>query len=336
MGTPDVSGLPRGWAPVIRKAVSRDVEQRYDTAGELVSALRNGDVPRRRSFLAASLMGAAVVLGGGLLWAGAPEPAPLPTVQSYPVSPATIPKAYVSMTDAEKLAFVDESVRRLSMVMAGREYGIPPDVRTAILQRVDKYAARIGTGVRSGPTEDLRYVLARGHESAPVIGESFRELNLPPFVGLYIAWIESEYRDEARSPMGSRGVFQMLPQTAALYSAAPEQLDSLETAAPLAARYIKDGTREFENDRMGMAMSVVAYNRGFGEVKRYLAEVKVLRDEEAEQRFWAMATNPYPDSPVAVESRRYMITFFAAAVIGENPAVFGIAGAPLTESAQRH
>jgi hypothetical protein len=234
------------------------------------------------------------------------------------------------MTEAERLAFVDERARAVSRMLAGREYRFPPDARAAVKRQVDLYAARVGTGETRFGREDLAFVFERGRRTAPEIAPAFARAGVPLVIALYLPMIESEFRTDEVSSMGARGMFQLLPTTGARYGAVPDDLDSVERSADVAARHFRDCMDEFARDRMGNALALAAYNMGARDIRRYLDEVAVLDDEEAELRFWSLASNSGFDGIDNRESPRYITAFFAAAVVGENPAAFGLRMRPLS------
>jgi membrane-bound lytic murein transglycosylase D len=215
-------------------------------------------------------------------------------------------------------------------MMCGRGLRFPPDLRANVKKRVDAYAARIGNGVTQGPKEDMRFVLARGRTWAPRLTRTFADEGVPQVVALYLPMIESAYDPNAVSPMGARGMFQMLPATARRYGADPDRLGEFDVAAPLAARYVRAGMDEFASDPMRVALAVAAYNRGPRDIRKYLSDVAVLDDAEAEARFWAFVSNTAFGGGEAAETPAYVSSFFAAAVVGENPGAFGLDTRPLS------
>ena len=238
------------------------------------------------------------------------------------------------MADGERIAFVDERARAVSVAMAGFEYRIPPDVRLGIKRAIDRYAAREGsTDPRIGH-DDVAAVLARGRSVAPLVRAAFERERVPVVVGLYLPMIESEYRTNETSSIGARGMFQMLPATGRKYGATEADLDSVDRAAPLAARYMRERMDEFAGDRMCVALSVAAYNLGPRDIAKYLDEVVVLDQDEAEERFWAAMAGSGFQTDEKGESSRYITQFFAAAIVGENPEAFGLAGPPLSRATE--
>jgi tRNA A-37 threonylcarbamoyl transferase component Bud32 len=340
-------GLPEAFGRAIARAVARDRADRYATAGAFAEDLRAAAEGRPLAAGTASdvapagargvskralglALGAALALGALGVWWALPS---APSDAASQAAGAAVSKPYAAMTDAERIAFVDERVRQVSRVMAGREYNMPPDVRLNVKRQVDRYAARVGNGVTRGGTgvgEDLIYVFDRGRRHAPHVASVFAGAGVPPMVGLYIATIESEFDPGAVSKMGARGMFQILPATAEKYGVPVEDLDDVGKAAPLAARYVKDRMADFGDDPMAIALSVAAYNRGPSSVQDYLDRVVVFDDAEAEQRFWSLVGTTRDGSPGVDEGTRYVILFFAAAVVGENPAAFGLEMRPLS------
>lgn len=339
----DVEGASPEVARVLERAMARDRDARFASAGQFARALREAvsvkpsgtrspltSAERRHLIPAVALLAVSGVIAFGSVYAlwQPSTPTAVPPAAAVPVTP--VAKRYVDMTDAEKVAFVDERARAISVLLDHREYRFPPDVRQSIKRAVDRYVARIGSTSTAIGKEDIGNVLARGRQHAPFLARTFAREGLPPVLGLYLPMIESEYRPDAVSSIGARGMFQMLPSTAANYGLTESELDSLERSGPVAARYLREQFEEFAGDRMGIALGLVAYNLGPKDVRAYLAEVVALDDAEAEMRFWAMAGNSGFDSIDNRETPKYIATFFAAAILGENPEAFGLTGPAMT------
>ncbi|MBK6426520.1 MAG: protein kinase [Blastocatellia bacterium] len=344
----DVEGASAEVARILEQAMARDREGRFRSAGDFARALReaaettpdSSHVPltsaeRRHLVPAVALLLVSGVVAFGSVYAlWRPWPSSEPTPGTSAAAPVRA-KQYADMTETEKLAFVDERARAVSVLLDGREYRFPPDVRQSIKRAVDRYAARIGSTSTTIGREDIDKVLARGRPHAPFLAETFEKEGLPPILGLYLPMIESEFRTDAVSSIGARGMFQMMPSTAAKYGISESELESVERSGPIAARYPREQFEEFSGDRMGIALGLVAYNLGPRDVRTYLAEVVALDDAEAEMRFWAMAGNSGFDSIDNRETPKYVTTFFAAAIVGENPEAFGFSGPAMTKTAGR-
>ncbi len=343
----DVEGASASISRVLERAMARDREARFRSAGDFARALREASeampdgshVPlttaeRRHLVPAVALLLVSAVVAFGSVYAMWWRPAPpLPAAET--TSPVAVSRRYADLTEAEKVAFVDERARAISVLLDGREYRFPPDVRQSIKRAVDRYAARIGSTSTAIGREDIDRVLARGRQHAPFLVATFGKEGLPSILGLYLPMIESEFRTDAVSSIGARGMFQMMPSTAAKYGFPESELESVERSGPIAARYLREQFEEFSGDRMGIALGLVAYNLGPRDVRTYLAEVVALDDAEAEMRFWAMAGNSGFDSIDNRETPKYVTTFFAAAIVGENPEAFGLSGPALTQAASR-
>lgn len=344
----DAGDVPASVAEVLERAMARDRSNRFDSAGEFARALRaaaaapgaNTSTPltqaeRRHLVPAVALMVVSgIVAFGSVYWLWKPTPA-VPLTPEAVVQSQVSSKSYAEMTESEKLAFVDDRARAVSVMLDRREYRFPPDVRQSIKRVVDRYAARAGSTSNEIGKDDIAVVLERGRRHAPFLAATFEREGLPTVLGLYLPMIESEFREDAVSSLGARGMFQMMPATAATFGVSASELDSTERSGPVAARYLRERFEEFSGDRMGIALGLVAYNRGPVDVRRYLAEVVALDDAEAEMRFWAMAGNSGFDSIDENETAKYVTTFFAAAIVGENPQAFGVAGPALTVAAGR-
>jgi hypothetical protein len=210
-------------------------------------------------------------------------------------------------------------------------------------------------------SSDLTSVLKRGSKNAAAINEEFTAQKIPSQVGLYVAMIESEFCPCIQSPIGALGMFQFTRLTAKEYG-----LQTLENATPanpddrcqpkLAARasgkYIRKMIDDiFGNDAVGLPMTIAAFNSGEGMRKRHIADVATLTKaprisfwvlidtrDKLREKFGASEDSDDEESSQTPayfkqfeqENVRYVPKFFAAAIIGENPADFGINIMPLS------
>ena len=255
------------------------------------------------------------------------------TVMALNVSAQTTQpgKLYEDMSRAERLVFVGEQARRIAREISGSEYEFTTDFEQDMLKVVTRYAQRIGkTGNERDPKTDLSVVMQRGQAVAPTVNAVFRARNVSPLVGLYLAWIESEYVNlDKPSPGGAIGMFQFLPATGARYGLSAADLLDVAKSADAAARYITDSMKAFEGDPMKEALAVLAYNRGAQKTSR---ELKLLLNEQNKRCSVCAITadRSKRDETFGAESAFYVPVFFAAAIIGENPQVFGLKAQPLS------
>jgi membrane-bound lytic murein transglycosylase D len=240
-------------------------------------------------------------------------------------------KQYEDMSRAERLGFVGEQARRIAREISGSEYEFTTDFEQDIQRFVTHYAQRIGKSRNErGPITDLRVVMQRGQSVAPTVNAVFRSRNVSPLVGLYLAWIESEYQNLATpSPGGALGMFQFLPSTGERYGLSVDDLMDVGKSADAAARYITDSIQVFNGDPMKEVLALLAYNRGEGKTSR---ELKVVVTEQNKRCSICALTAELSklDETFRGESVFYVPRFFAAAIIGENPQVFGLQGQPLS------
>ncbi len=91
--------------------------------------------------------------------------------------------------------------------------------------------------------------------------------------------------------------------------------------------------RDFGANGVGLSLAVLSYNQGEGKVKGEVSPRLNAGREEGD--FWSLMSNPraakLSDSLVQ-EGSKYVLTFYAAAIVGENPQAFALAGDPLSAS----
>lgn len=236
---------------------------------------------------------------------------------------ATVGKLYQQMNEEERYDFLDRKARQITRLMGNREYIFEREVLGYIKEYADGYARRTGNRVQQGWGKDTRVMFDRAVTYAPDIIAAFRQERVPVVLGLYIPVIETEYSPCLTSPVGAVGLFQFMPDTAKGYGVDPARRCDEKVMAPAAARYMKDRIREFGTDAMSVALSIAGYNRSPASVRRDLQDV--VDNKTNERSFWTLlARKQELDHFFQNENVKYVPKFFAAAIVGENPAVFGL------------
>jgi hypothetical protein len=155
--------------------------------------------------------------------------------------------------------------------------------------------------------------------------------NLPPQF-FYLAVQESGFDPYISGPPTSKGIakgmWQFIPETAIKYGLRlgpltdfrrPDPADdrhNWEKATSAAARYLKD---IYRTDAQASALLVMAsYNWGEDKVIRL---IRSMPADPRERNFWRLLNN-YRDK-LPQETYDYVFYIFSAAVIGENPRLFG-------------
>jgi len=275
-----------------------------------------------------------------------PTPAPTAPPREFDVSidetnlsdeiterPVGTPRLYKSLSDEEKREFIKARAARIAIMMGKRPYALTPDALEYIKFWLEAFAARVGnnrTGLWRG---DTRFILQRGSVHAPVIIHAFKENRVPPVIGLYIPFIETEYTNiQSNNAAGAAGLFQFLGPTAEHYGVPSSERTDVAKMAPAAARYFRDNIMSFGDDSMSVALAIAGYNRAPESVKRDLRNVlSAANNEDKERNFWTLIANQGKlDQFFQNENKNYVPRFFAAAILGETPWAFGIEMRPLS------
>jgi transglycosylase-like protein with SLT domain len=240
-------------------------------------------------------------------------------------------RLYQQMTREERSAFVASAARRIAREMSGSDYDFTPAFEEDIQQAINQYARRIGHGNDDRWAKgDVRFAFERGHAHAPALMAAFQAHKVSPLIALYLPMIESEFMNlQSPNAMGSIGMFQFLPKTGERYGLSAQDLLDVNKSADAAARYIVDSLEKFKDDPMKEALALLAYNRGAGATARDLK--LLINDQNKQCSICALsAQRSKLDDTFRSESVFYVPRFFAAAIVGENPEVFGLQMRPLS------
>ncbi|HSF14198.1 MAG TPA: LysM peptidoglycan-binding domain-containing protein [Vicinamibacteria bacterium] len=139
----------------------------------------------------------------------------------------------------------------------------------------------------------------------------FAEEGLPRDL-VYLAMIESGFKDRALSRAGARGIWQFISATGHLYGLRQDfwiddRFDP-EKATRAAARHLRDLMEEFDDWYLAMA----AYNAGARRVHRAIAQT-------GSRDFWTISAR----RRLPRETRSYVPLILAAVVIAKDPVAYG-------------
>ncbi|CAN5802634.1 hypothetical protein BH23GEM6_BH23GEM6_15800 [soil metagenome] len=160
--------------------------------------------------------------------------------------------------------------------------------------------------------------LKRSGRYEGMIRGKLRERGMPEDL-LYLSMIESGFNPNARSKAQAVGLWQFIADTGRRYglrvdSYVDERRDP-EKSTDAALHYLQDLHRMFGSWNLAAA----AYNTGEGRVARIMREeTGATRGEDAD--FWRIR------SRLPSETREYVPLMFAAALIGKEPAKYGMDG----------
>ena len=287
-------------------------------------------LPRRYSWqLLVLVMVLVAAIAGSILYRRSETSEPALSVGA---ATATSGKLYSQMKEAEQLDFVDQQEQRISMMMGDRPVKLNGEAVRVIKSYLDRYADRDRASADLG-SASINDVYARARPYVPLIARSFAARKVPIIIGIYLPVVESAYRNCYENTIGAKGLFQFLPQTADRYGVARQDMCDVEKMTPAAAHYIADSMAELGEDSQSMTLVLLSYNRGAESVRNNLRQ---LRDaENYERNFWTLfAHRDELDDAFRNEGAHYVPSFFAAAIIGENPQNFGLPQPPLSRLAE--
>lgn len=253
--------------------------------------------------------------------------------QSYRERRAELERRYQELVDALGI-YSDggrkdhQLVYRVAHRFGESEVNVPREFVDEVLRHIQRWK-------RSGELEDA-IARAAEHSYGERIAEVMLDNDLPPEF-FYLALQESRLKVEAVGPETrfgfAKGMWQFLPSTGREYGLQPgplvgqripDPLDDrhdFEKATRAAAQYLYD---IYTTDAQASGLLVIAsYNWGQTNILRL---IRSLPETPRERNFWNLLTN-YRDR-VPRETYGYVFNIVAAAVIGEDPALFGFDFAP--------
>jgi len=331
---------------IVDKCLCKEVSGRYRTVSELLADLKTAReqlaeqptahetsgsrlTTRLSPRLIAPILGVALLLAiaiaGTLLYrraATTPPPAATQTSEARPV------KLYSQMKERERFDFIAEQEQRISSMMGERPVKLDESAVRFIKSYVDYYASRMN-GPSDQESGSMRAVYERAPPYVPLIARAFAARKVPVIIGIYLPVIESGYRPCSESQFGAKGLYQFIPSTAQGYGVSREEMCDAEKMTPAAAHYIADRMAELGEDSQSVTLVLLSYNRGAEWVRDSLRQVR--GKENYARNYWTLLANRESlDEPFRKETERYVPSFFAAAIVGENPQVFGLKTLPLS------
>ncbi len=214
-------------------------------------------------------------------------------------------------------------ILRVARLFGECEIKMPGGFVKEVMNYIEKWKAssRMKTAIRRAH--------ARGYTRR--IAETFRSHDLPPQF-FYLALQESNFEVEACGPATrwgiAKGMWQFIPSTAENYGlrtgplqhlSRPDPQDerhSFKKSTAAAAKYIK---AIYDTDAQASGLLVMAsYNWGERRVNRL---IKTMPENPQERNFWQLLEKYKKQIPF--ETYDYVFHIFSAAVIGENPQLFG-------------
>ncbi|HRF62925.1 MAG TPA: transglycosylase SLT domain-containing protein [Candidatus Competibacter sp.] len=223
------------------------------------------------------------------------------------------------------LVMVQDDVEGIILRMARLFGECQLDVSDDFVDEVKRYIARWKATPRL--ENAIRRLKEKGY--APIIYRAMTAQQVPPQF-LYLALQESNFQEQIVGPSTrygyAKGMWQFIPETGLRYGLQPGPLKDLGVYDPqddrhdpkkatiAAAKYIRD---IYRTDAQASGLLVMAsYNWGEGNIIR---RIRQMPANPRERNFWQLLKQ----HDIPKETYGYVFYIFSAAVIGENPKLFG-------------
>lgn len=217
----------------------------------------------------------------------------------------------------------DRLILRITRLFGECELAAPPDYMREVKRYIEQWR-------QTGRFErDVKLAQARGYTGTIV--SAFQAEGLPPQY-FYLAMQESNFDAFTVGPATrwgfAKGMWQFIPETGAKYGLKIGPLYQLSRVDPeddrfnwskatiAAAKYVKD---IYSTDAQASGLLVIAsYNWG---ENRVIDLIRTMPNNPRDRNFWQLVAkygNRLPD-----QTYNYVFSIVSAAVIGENPHLFG-------------
>lgn len=255
-------------------------------------------------------------------------------------------KLYQKMSNEEKNAYVRLKAEKVARIIGNTSGGsIPPEAVAQIRHWLDGYVRRINKprkndcSMRGWLSSDTVSIMERAKQNAPFIVREFNKQDVSPYVGVYLAFIESEHCPCLQSKTGPLGLFQFTRATGRAHGldtrrgatpTNPDERCQKAAAAKAAASYMKSLTARIGTGSLSIPLAIASYNSGEGGLGKNL-KTALTRSESQERSFWTLVANKqYLVEQFKKENIKYVPKFFGTAILGENPRDFGVNLLPLS------
>jgi membrane-bound lytic murein transglycosylase D len=219
-------------------------------------------------------------------------------------------------------------ILRMARVFGECEIDMPPSLVGEVNRYIDRW--------RNGTRFEKAVKRAQQGGFAGRVATAFDRVHLPPQY-YYVALQESDFRVDVCGPETrygiAKGAWQFIPGTGRAYGLhigplyleprhdPEDERHDFDRASDAAARYIRD---IYLREAQGSGLLVLAiYNYGGTNVRRL---IRSLPESPRERNFWQVLLEHRDRFPK--ETYDYVLNVFSAAVIGENPKLFGFDFAP--------
>jgi membrane-bound lytic murein transglycosylase D len=222
-----------------------------------------------------------------------------------------------------KLDETDQLILRVARIFGECELAMPNDFVGEVRNYIHKWQT----------TDRLERAIQRAEDSeyAKKVAGVMLKYHLPPQF-FYLALQESDFRVQTVGPQTrfgiAKGIWQFIPQTALKYGLRTGPLVEIEKYDPrderfdfekatdAAAKYIRD---IYETDAQASGLLVIAsYNWG---ERKVASLIQKMPENPRERNFWQLLKKYRQQVPL--ETYNYVFYIISAAVIGENPQLFG-------------
>jgi len=221
----------------------------------------------------------------------------------------------------KKISEEERLILQIARLFGECEVNVPPGFMNEVKNYIKKWKA----------TDRLKEAIdrAKSNHYIPSITKAFVENNLTPHF-FYLALQESSFDARAIGPKTrygyAKGIWQFIPMTAQYYGLqmGPKYKEGVydpqderfyfDKATQAAVKYIKD-INHTEAQASGLLV-MAAYNWGETKIREIIRQ---MPENPRERNFWCLLSN----KPIPQETYDYVFYIFSAAVICENPRLFG-------------
>jgi soluble lytic murein transglycosylase len=216
---------------------------------------------------------------------GETAPPPLPRLDREPLAELPLPEGYGRVKALIALGLTDDAAGELAAARKKLGKGKADPGLARLYLEIGNYSGAMGIYtqalVKPAPDDKRAWSLLYPQAFREYIVKYAEQAGIEPSLAYAVMRAESTFQPVAKSPVGARGLMQLMPETAAAVMRTkkiePEKLFEPELNIRLGTKHLRELLDKYKGNRIAV---IASYNAGAHNVNRWLKTYAGLPDED--------------------------------------------------------